>query len=478
MPRASRKNFGLGWTSAYPHEVMEPMPRVRVKALLAAAVVPVLASCGPSAPPPPPPTPVPTPTPTPSPRPSPTPEPTPFVPRKPMDTGMIFNGLQYRWSVETLPGDTAARDRGKDDSYRLELNLQVRLPRPATSLEDLQVVNPGLPRLLPSLPALLETAEVSPDYEGLYRRKLDWLKGRLEKIEQILSRHNFYDCDTMLLLRHPDTGRRALLVQGDMDVNVDGSDGDRNVEVDGSGQFFQPQTSYRWPKITDRPNPFISRFQKVIDEATREMNAPGSTGARKGELQARIDEANRQIKDLKTSSFLISKTDPTVVLPGFMMRGDGPDVPKVGDYAVVIHGDKLYPAIVGDAGPSYKVGEASLRLCNEIKDTGTPLARPVSDLTVTYLVFPGSREEKRSAPDLALWRSRCAELLSELGAPDAVLHQWEDIVPPWPTPTPSPTPETTPSPEPSPAPSPDRSMPAPSPVPPVATPTPENLPQG
>lgn len=388
-----------------------------------------------------------------------------------MDTGMIFNGLQYKWKVETLPGDTAARDRINDDSYQLELNLKVRLPRPATSLEDLQVVNPVLPQLLPSLPALLATSEVSPDYEGLYRRKLDWLKGRLEKIEQILSRHNFYDCDTILMLRHPDTGRRALLVQGDMDVNVDGSDGDRNIAVDGSGQYFQPQTSYRWPKTTDRPNPFIGRFQKVIDEAEKEMKAEGSTGAHKGELQEKIDEAKRQIRDLKTSSFLVSKTDPTIVLPGFMMRGEGPDVPKVGDYAVVIHGDKIYPTLVGDAGPSYKVGEASLRLCNEIKDTGTPLARPVSDLTVTYLVFPGSAAAERSAPDLELWRTQCAALLAEIGVPDAPLHHWEDIVPPWPTPTPSPTPMAEPTPGPSPIPEPI-SPPGASPAPPTPLPAP------
>lgn len=353
---------------------------------------------------------------------------------------MLFHGLQYQWKVETQPGETAARDRKKDDAYRLELNLQIRLPRPATRLEDMMVVNERLPELLPSLPALLQTAQVSPDFQKLYDLKLDWLKARLEKIEQILSRHNFYDCDTILQLKHPETGRRALLVQGDMDVNVDGSDGDRNVEVDGSGQFFQPQTSYRWPKTTDRPNPFSKKFEERIAECEAELAKPDTKEARRGELRERIAQSKLQIADLKNASFLVSKTDPTIVLPGFMLRGSGPDAPKIGDYAVVIHEDKMYPVIVGDAGPSYKVGEASLRLCNEIRDTGTPLARPVSDLTVTYLVFPGSADEKRSAPDLAKWHARCAELLAEMGVPAAPLHQWEDLVPPWPTPTPSPTP--------------------------------------
>ena len=409
----------------------------------------VLAGCGPSAPPPPPPTPTPMPTPVPSP----TPTPTPFVPRKPMETGMIFNGLQYRWKVETSSGDTAARDREVDNSYRLELKLKIRVPRPATSLQDVRVANARLPELLPSLPLLLESARVSPDYGKIYDLKLAWLKGRLEKIEQILSRHNFYDCDTILQLKHPETGRRALFVQGDMDVNVDGSDGDRNVEVDGSGQFFQAQTSYRWPKTTDRPNPFLKRFEERMAEAEAELAQPETKEVRRQELTERIAASKRQLADLKSASFLVSKTDPTIVLPGFMMRGDGADVPKVGDYAVVIHGDKMYPSMVGDAGPSYKVGEASLRLCDEIRKTGTPLARPVSDLAVTYLVFPGSADEKRSVPDLEKWHQRCTDLMAQIGVPNAPLHRWEDIVPPWPTPTPMPTPDPAASPacQPSPA---------------------------
>ena len=371
---------------------------------------------------------------------------------------MIFNGLQYEWKVETAPGGTAARDREIDNSYRLELKLKIRVPRPANSLADVQVANARLPELLPSLPLLLESARVSPDYGKIYDLKLDWLKGRLEKIEQILSRHNFYDCDTILQLKHPETGRRALFVQGDMDVNVDGSDGDRNVEVDGSGQFFQPQTSYRWPKMTERPNPFLKRSEERITEAEAELAKPETKEARRQELRERIAASKRQIADLKSASFLVSKTDPTIVLPGFMLRGEGADVPKVGDYAVVIHGDKMYPAMVGDAGPSYKMGEASLRLCDEIRKTGTPLARPVSDLAVTYLVFPGSAEDKRSVPDLEKWHQRCTDLMAQIGVPNAPLHRWEDIVPPWPTPTPTPTP--TPDPAASPAGQPSPAAPA------------------
>ena len=355
-----------------------------------------------------------------------------------MDTGMLFNGLQYKWSVQTVPGETAAADREKDNSYRLELNLTIRQPRAADSMEDLVEVNSHLPALLPELPALLASATVSPDFARLYQLKLDWLKERLESLEKILSRHNYYDCDTILELKHPATGRRALLIQSEMDANIDGSDGDRNIEVDGAGQFFQPQTSYRWRKTSDRPNPFLAKLQKRADDAAAELKKPDLVPAKRQELQISLAETKRQMADLKTWSFLVSKADPSIVLPGFMMRGNGPFAPKFGDYAVVIHGDKMYPAIVGDAGPSYKMGEASLRLCDQINRTGSPLVRPVDDLHVTYLVFPGSADEKSSVPDYDKWHRRCAELLAEFGAPNAPLHEWENIVPPWPTPTPTP----------------------------------------
>lgn len=351
---------------------------------------------------------------------------------------MLFNGLQYKWSVKKSPGNTATRDRTKDSSYQVEISLNIRTPRAAKSLEDLKAANPQLAETLPALPALLEGAKISPDYDALYQRKMDWLQERLERLDQILSRHNYYDCDTILELQHPETGRRVLLLQGDMDVNVDGSDGDRNVTVDGSGQFFQAQTSYRWPKLTKRPNPFITKFQEKINNATQELTSGSPADVRATELRSQIAEWKHQIADLKSASFLISKTDPFIVLPSFMLRSGAA---AIGDYAVVIHEGKIYPAIVGDAGPSYKMGEASLRLCQEIKDTGTALARPVSDLSVTYLVFPGSADAKRSQPNLDQWHERCAELLADLGMTNnTLLHRWENLVPPWPTPTPTPTP--------------------------------------
>jgi hypothetical protein len=135
---------------------------------------------------------------------------------------------------------------------------------------------------------------------------------------------------------------------------------------------------------------------------------------------------------MKARSFLIAEYDPFIVMPVHILSAaNDAYAPKVGDYALVIHEKKIYPAIVGDGGPTFKVGEASLRLAKEINPKANPYSRPVSDLKVTYLVFPNSRDETRSAPDYAAWGKRCKELLDEIGGLGTgyELHVWENILP-------------------------------------------------
>ena len=69
---------------------------------------------------------------------------------------------------------------------------------------------------------------------------------------------------------------------------------------------------------------------------------------------------------------------------------------------------KAYPCIVGDGGATFKVGEASLRLAKEINSRATPYNRPVSDLSVSYVVFPGSRPDTAGPPDYERGGQRCA----------------------------------------------------------------------
>ena len=138
------------------------------------------------------------------------------------------------------------------------------------------------------------------------------------------------------------------------------------------------------------------------------------------------------IADMKFASFLIAEYDPFIVIPVNIVKDRrDPYAPNIGDFAIVLHGRAAYPAIVGDAGPTYKVGEASLRMAREINTNATPYSRPVSDLTVTYLVFPRSADDPKRAPDYGHWRARCAELVNQVGGlgEGVELHEWINLLP-------------------------------------------------
>ena len=420
------------------------------------------------------PAPLPSPPP-PQPTPLPTPTPIPALVRKPFPTATLFNGLSLESAVVAVPGkELASRDRKESDAYTVEVTIRAQLPRPATTLEDLSASDRSLNSVFKNLPELLAHSSVSPFFKKLYELKTADLQRNVSRLDAVLSRHNFFDCETILEIQNPVTSRRAMLILADMDVNTDGTDGDRNFKVDGSSPTFLPQTSYRWPKQTERVNPFLAVEEKKFHSFTAELSQPDLKPARIEELKAGIDLAKRRINDLKKWSFLISETDPFIVLPGFMMRdSSAPFAPKIGDYAVVLYNGKGYPAILGDAGPSHKMGEASLILCKELNKKTSNIARPVSDLKVTYLIFPGSAEPKNTPPDLDAWRQKCLLLTEELGGLHAELHQWPNLVPAWPTPTPSPTPSATPLVSPSPSPTPEVT-----PSPDSSThPTPEHSPQ-
>jgi len=375
----------------------------------------------------------------PTPPPIPTPTPIPVLPRKPIEMGKLFNGVTFTTKFAT-PASTelASLERDEDHSYEVQITFTAKLPRPSLTIEDLAGNDPKLPEVLNKMPKLVENATVSPYFAKLYSNKINAVRQQLFELDHVLSRHNFYDCETILELKSPETGRKALLVIGDMDVNVDGSDGDRNIPVDDSGRYFQPQTSYRWAKTTDRINPFIPKTQDKIAALKAESAAPEVPAQRKNEIQQAIQQYTRTISDLKSASFLVSEADPSIVVPGFMLRDSSNAYsPGIGDYVAVIYNGVVYPAIVGDAGPSSKVGEASLRLCRQINPKSSAGARSVSTIKVAYLIFPGTAE-KATLPDLAKWREKCKQYLDEIGGTAPEIFTWENNVPPWPTPTPEP----------------------------------------
>jgi hypothetical protein len=355
----------------------------------------------------------------------------PTIPYKRMETSRLFSGIQVKTTFLADIGTTATEDRHDPASYELDLQLRVRVPKPHQSLSELLKLNPDLPLVIPALQSLVATAKISPVYEELYQRKVANLQTNLNRLDALLSRHNFFDTETILELQHPDTGRRAILVQADMDVDTDGSDGDRVSTMDGVSSTFQPFTSYRWPKRSKRPNPFLATWEKRLKDTEKELSGSNVSALKQKELHDQATSLKLEIADLKTKSFLVGSSDPFVVLPLPMVsRKVGVPVAQIGDFCVVVHGKRLFPAIVGDAGPSYKSGEASLRLCREITSRASGGSRPENDLKVTYLVFPGTAASPREAPNLEQWWSRCDALLQEVGGYSGELFFFEDLTKP------------------------------------------------
>src|SRR5437773_3287123 len=288
---------------------------------------------------------------------------------------------------------------------------------------------------------MLPADPVSPLYAQLYDSKVRMLRQNLARLDLLLSRHNFFDCQTVLQIQHSQTHRKALLLHAYMDVDADGSDADRMPVGTGAPANFKPSTSYRWPKKTAAPNPYLGATEERLKRAEDEYALATMTPARKRELRNAIAEMRAEVGTLKKFSFLIGATDPFIVVPGAFTHGQ--DGIKPGDYALVVFGDAIYPVIVGDVGPNDKVGEASLRIAKELNALSTAYNRPVSDLKVTYITFPGTAEKPFGPPDLEKIHARCEALVREIGGASVPLHKWENIIPP--SRTPSPTPSATPS---------------------------------
>jgi Fungal chitosanase of glycosyl hydrolase group 75 len=411
---------------------------------------------------------------------SPTPALTPTPTRPPVITGRLetsklFNGITVHSSVTTAPGADATTERQDPESYVLDLKLQARVPAANKTIEELARVTPELPRLLPGLAVMIGPDAVSPLFGELYNSKMKALHESLARLDQLLSRHNFYDCQTVLQLQHPQSHRKALLLQADMDVDMDGSDSDRMPIGTGLTTNFKPSTSYRWPKKTAAPNPYLPGIEDQLSRAEGELALKTTTPERKRELRNAITQLRAEIGTLKKFSFLIGATDPYIVIPGAFTHSRDPA--RSGDYAVVIFQGAIYPAIVGDIGPNDKVGEASFRIAKQVNPAATPYNRPVSDLKVTYLIFPGTAEAPFGPPDLDKLQARGQKLVDEIGGATVPLYHWENIIPPPPTPTPLPSPTPLPTSTTSPSPSGTSSTPSsPSPSSTFAFPLPSATP--
>lgn len=337
----------------------------------------------------------------------------------------LGSGINMRSGVTFAPGSTASADRKSKDAYQVRMSLHLRQPHAANG-EELKLANPKLPAVLNRYDALMQNAQVSPWFNALYLHKQNRIRKNAATLDRLLDRHNFYDTDTILQISAPDSGRKVLWMQADMDVVSDGSDGDRlpvMSEKVMKSDFYQPSTSYRWRKIGKTPNPLLAKWEARLEKLKKD---------RKSSRDA-IDHARTVVADLKLFSFLLAEYDPFIVIPLTFKEGkDDSYRPQPGDYAAVVVENRVFPALVGDYGPKFKTGEASLRLSRLVNPRASSYARAVSNLGVSYIIFPGSKEEKNGPPDYDRLNSRVQELLNEIGGlgPEAQFQVVEDQLKP------------------------------------------------
>ena len=325
-------------------------------------------------------------------------------------------------------GGTSTTLRGADASGPMLSSMTLRKPEPSTTAAQLQGVNPALPTVLPDFARLMGNAEVSSRWDELYEAKLKTLRAG-----SYLTPHNWFDCETILRMTHPDSGRKVLLVQADMDCVTDGSDPARRPELSDydvarTSDWYLPETSMGWAKPSGT-NPFLDYYPEALDRLKKMRAQIQAEADRDGGVVWRelLDTCDDQIyrlnargmgsstrTGLSTRSYLLATDDPFVVLPKGWVLSKAEFAPNIGDYAAVIHGGKIYPAVLGDAGPNDKIGEASLRLAQAINPEANGKRRAVDSLGVTYLFFPKSGRAT-TPPDLDLWRANVKILLDEIG---------------------------------------------------------------
>jgi hypothetical protein len=145
----------------------------------------------------------------------------------------------------------------------VEVSVKVKIPKPHQDLGNCEKLNGDTRQTAARAAPMLEKAKVSAEFDNLYRNKTNSVRTSLNRLDQLLSRHNFYDCETIFQLEYtPRNAARCSSRPTWMWIPT-ASDGDRVFAADGSqSKTYQPFTSYRWDKQTKIPNPCIAIWEK------------------------------------------------------------------------------------------------------------------------------------------------------------------------------------------------------------------------
>ena len=233
-----------------------------------------------------------------------------------------------------------------------------------------------------------------------------------------------------------------------MDVDADGSDADRLPEIDGDSANFKPFTSYRWKKRTPRPSPFLAPSEEKLARYEAEFAQKGLTMERNRDLRIGIQRVKAEVDSLKRLQ-LSHRGDRSLHRASRDLRSSKGRRESRGLRDRGVWQQNCIPRSWATSGQATRWAKRLFGSRKRSIRLATPNNRPVSDLKVTYLIFPGTAETPFQPPDLEKIRARCEKLVQELGASTSVpLYRWANLIP-TPTPTPSPTPTASLNPTPS-----------------------------
>lgn len=181
--------------------------------------------------------------------------------------------------------------------------------------------------------------------------------------------------------------------------------------------YLRKQTLVRKAAAMVEPPPDSASFYDT--DTLLELTAP-ECGRRLLWLQAGMKAAAAAPAEEREIP-LRDELDPFILLPATVQdkrsdekKGGADFRPLPGDFAAVVVGKRVFPAIVGGFVPRVETGEASVRLCRTVREKADADGSATSGLGVSYLVFPGTAEGGAGV-DYARLNVRVRELLAEIG---------------------------------------------------------------
>ena len=126
---------------------------------------------------------------------------------------------------------------------------------------------------------------------------------------------------------------------------------------------------------------------------------------------------------------------PYIVVPGIWdkyshnPKVDSEGFVERGALGAVIFGDTVYPVMVGDSGPRYKMGEASLIVAKMANEKASGTYRAITGPKATYIVFPntGKLGSEAAQPDFDSIQTEVRSRIDEMvtSGESANFHSWK-----------------------------------------------------